>query len=709
MGTGRYVFNFIASLLIIGCPLALSQEIPPGHSHQGPAFDEGPREFATLQQGMPSIQFETPNCTPEANAFIRQGIGQLHGFLNFESERSFRQAAYLDKGCTLAYWGMAMSSAVWVGDNDRAAKFAEHARQRLASNSTKREELYVESVEALAAGQIDRHLSLLERIFRDHPEDLEAKSFYVVNSWIHRIYRPGLTEAAETAVQSETLFRLAKEILAANPNHPTHHYVIHMWDTDQNFAKALDSADQSGFSGPAIAHLWHMAGHIYSRARLLFETWWSQEAAARIDHTYMQKSRIFPYWLHNHAHNNEWLSRTLMSMGNFAKAKAYALNMLAQPRHPKLNRVDQYQHVQNGVLRSAEILERGEYWSEAAILAKSPFMVCEEFTTHKDSFEACRRLKALTAVMTGKPDEKALDELAEPLATEAGALSDIVHQTNPQEAFARLRALQHLQSGWGLSRLVRYGMMAGAHDEAAELAVRLADNDSTNNVPFKLLAAAANAKANQIEKAKNYLDTLLPVSQEIDDTSPFNRELIATLRQSNLLPPGDWRLKFNKWRTIHAKRPDHVKMGPLLWQSIKAPNFEWTNSDGSRHSLSRTVGDKPAIVAFMLGNCPRCDEQFALLDARRDELNRQGIELIAIASTDANIAAFKQMWSYDEFESLPIHGLFVLNKTRDVVWQDISASAFLDIDFLMKELPRVLSPIQSDMLTGQIKTGRRHH
>jgi hypothetical protein len=111
----------------------------------------------------------------------------------------------------------------------------------------------------------------------------------------------------------------------------------------------------------------------------------------------------------------------------------------------------------------------------------------------------------------------------------------------------------------------------------------------------------------------------------------------------------------------------------------------------------------------MLGNCPRCDEQFALLDARREELGRQGIELIAIASTDANIQAFKQMWSYDEFESLPIHGLFVLNKARDVVWQDISASAFLDIDFLMKELPRVLSPLQPEMMTGQIKPARRHH
>jgi hypothetical protein len=691
---------FLSFMLLKSLP-CLAQEVPPGHSHQGPAFDEGPREFATLELGMPDIDFETPNCNSDANGFIRQGIGQLHGFLNFESERSFRQAAYIDKNCVLAYWGMAMSSAVWVGDNDRALKFVQHAKDRLNNSSTERERLYVQAVEALATGNIDRHLSTLESIFKGNPNDLEAKAFFVVNSWIHRIYRPGLAESPDVTIQSEALFRLANEILALKPNHPVHHYVIHMWDTDQNHAKALNSADQSGFTGPAIAHLWHMAGHIYSRARLLFETWWSQEAAARIDHTYMQKSRIFPYWLHNHAHNNEWLSRTLMAMGHFEKSKAYALNMLAQPRHPKLNRVDQYQHIQNGVLRSSEVLERGEYWTDAKTLFNSPFMVCQDFTPHKDSFDTCQRMKALTIAMTGTADEKTWQEFAEPVSTEASAVADIIGHRNQDNALVRLNALQHLQTGWGLSRLVRYNMMAGQDDRAAELSDRLVSSDTTNNVVFKLLAAAANAKTGQMDQANKYLQALLPVSQEIDDTSPFNKTMIAILKESGLLN-ANWRQMFKNWRAVHTKRPKHETMGPLLWQAIKAPEFEWADSDGTHHSLSQTVGRKPTIVAFMLGNCPRCDEQFELLDARREELARQGIELIAIASTEANIPAFKKMWSYDEFESLPIHGLFVLNSNRDVVWQDISASAFLDVDFLMRELPRVLSPLQNQMIKGRL-------
>jgi hypothetical protein len=92
-----------------------------------------------------------------------------------------------------------------------------------------------------------------------------------------------------------------------------------------------------------------------------------------------------------------------------------------------------------------------------------------------------------------------------------------------------------------------------------------------------------------------------------------------------------------------------------------------------------------------------------MLEEKKAELTAKGIELVAIASTPENLPVFKQMWSFDEFESIPIHGLFVLNAERDVVWQDVSAEAFLDIDFLMNELQRSLSPLQSVMVRGHLQ------
>ena len=91
-----------------------------GHSHQGEAFNEGPRQAAYLMGDPDCIDFTVATESEEAQAFFTQGLGQLHGFWYFESERSFRQVAALDPDCAMAYWGMAMAN---VDNKERAADF----------------------------------------------------------------------------------------------------------------------------------------------------------------------------------------------------------------------------------------------------------------------------------------------------------------------------------------------------------------------------------------------------------------------------------------------------------------------------------------------------------------------------------------------------------------------------------------------------------
>ena len=83
----------------------------------------------TLRTSFPTwgrFTFRSAPRTPEAQKFVDQGVAQLHSFLYFESERSFRQAAKLDPGCAMAYWGMAMSN---VNNPRRAKGFLKEARQ----------------------------------------------------------------------------------------------------------------------------------------------------------------------------------------------------------------------------------------------------------------------------------------------------------------------------------------------------------------------------------------------------------------------------------------------------------------------------------------------------------------------------------------------------------------------------------------------------
>src|SRR3954452_6567526 len=117
----------------------------PGHSVHGEAFNDGPRHEAYLMPGQGKVHFPVTTDKPEAQAFIDQGVAQLHTFYYFESERSFRQAAKIDPACAMAYWGMAMSN---VNNSKRAKNFLKEAHKHDAKVS-RRERLYLDALDAL--------------------------------------------------------------------------------------------------------------------------------------------------------------------------------------------------------------------------------------------------------------------------------------------------------------------------------------------------------------------------------------------------------------------------------------------------------------------------------------------------------------------------------------------------------------------------------
>lgn len=149
-----------------------------GHSLHGEAFDEGPRQVAKILEGMGQVRFETSTKNAECQAFVNQGVAQLHTFYYFEAERSFRTAAKLDSRCALAYWGMAMANE----NNDRRARAFLDKGRPLAK--TPREKAYIAAADGYfqqSKTPKDRRaamVSALEKIVLDYPDDLEAKAFF---------------------------------------------------------------------------------------------------------------------------------------------------------------------------------------------------------------------------------------------------------------------------------------------------------------------------------------------------------------------------------------------------------------------------------------------------------------------------------------------------------------------------------------------------
>jgi peroxiredoxin len=121
------------------------------------------------------------------------------------------------------------------------------------------------------------------------------------------------------------------------------------------------------------------------------------------------------------------------------------------------------------------------------------------------------------------------------------------------------------------------------------------------------------------------------------------------------------------------------------------------------------------VAVFYLGfGCLHCVEQLRAFAPKAAEFKQAGIEIVAIGSddleglcrsvenyqgepfpfpllADPQLQAFHAYRCYDDFESLPLHGTFLIDAEGRVRWQDIGHEPFKDVDFLLKESQRLLA------------------
>ena len=340
-----------------------------GHSAHGEVFNEGPRQAAVLIPGTGDINFPVTTKSKKAQQFFNQGVGQLHGFWDFEAERSFRQVAAIDPDCAMAYWGMAMAN---LSNEKRSTGFIREAEKRKGS-ATAREKLYIEALGKYLPEKKEGKSSSVkktryremtrawENIVTNYPDDIDAKAFLLKQIWYNS--RKGYPIPSHLAADF-----IGRDIHNIQANHPAHHYRIHLWDHEKP-AQALAAAAGCGPASPGIAHMWHMPGHIYSRLKRYQDAAWQQEASARIDHSHMIRFQITPDKIHNFSHNNEWFIRNLNFIGRAREASALARNMISLPRLAKFKgNTEQYEHRGGswsyGRRRLRDTLMHFEQWKE---------------------------------------------------------------------------------------------------------------------------------------------------------------------------------------------------------------------------------------------------------------------------------------------------------------------------------------------------------
>lgn len=676
----------VASAETPAAPAAPPAAVSPGHSWHGESFNEGPRQAARLMGGTGDVSFPATSTHPEVQAFINQGVGQLHGFWFYEAERSFRHAASLDPECAVAYWGMAMAN---VNNGKRAKAFIAEADKRKAKASP-REILYIDGLKAFydkedskeSDANESRRKALVksyEQIIDQFPDDLEAKAFLIGQIWDNHGH--GLPITAYFPVDA-----LLKEVFAVNPRHPVHHYRIHLWDYEKP-ERALSAAADCGPSAPNIAHMWHMPGHIYARLNRYHDAAYQQEASARVDHAFMMRDRILPDQIHNYAHNNEWLIRDLVNVGRMTDAIRMSKALIENPQHPKFNTLSNDGSFNFGRKRLSAVLTEFERWDDILRLTESPYLeptANEEEQVRRlrligrarfrrgDFTEGCGLLKDLQARQSGIFDErqaaiaKARDEAtkANKPAKEIDEAGDNARKTfngrlNPLEAaIAELSGYVHLADRAYVDALnafdkagkfdpalmARTRLQAGRVDEAIAGARKEAESQKQEVLPLAQLVETLWA-ANRRDEARVEFEKLRDVGAELDPQAPIYGRLSALAAE--LQWPADWR-KPRVIPTDLGDRPALDSLGPFAWSPGSAP--AWTLPDAANHQ--RALADfagQPTVLVFSLGSgCLHCNEQLKAFATAHPRFTAEGLKLIAI-STDSveNLGLSVKEWQAD--------------------------------------------------------------
>lgn len=737
-------FLIPAFALSISTHIALGD---PGHSANGEAFNEGPRQAAVLMPGCgDAVHFTISTKNAEAQKFFTQGVGQLHGFWYYEAERSFRQVAALDPDCAMAYWGMSMANV----NNERRAKAFIKKATPLKPKANARERKWIAALENLYRDDDKRDkkqksldcIKDFEALVQDDPADVEARAFLIWRIWFSR------EEAPISSLQA--VDALLDQVFAKEPNHPAHHYRIHLWDQSKPIL-ALKSDALCGQSAPGIAHMWHMPGHTFSKLKRPDDAAWQQEASTRVDHAYMIRTFILPDQIHNYAHNEEWLTRTFNEMGRAKDAEALARSLIAIPRHPAFNTLDKPStSASYGRTRLIETLTKWENWESLRNFTQAPVGVAAHDIARlralgiasyhlKNTAALVAALSDLEKISTAAPKSAEKEKAAKPeTKTAASSTKDKEKEKKTprpevkakENALAELKALAALSardkkgrtaetrrlltalkdSDTPKERLAHYWLAFDDKTQAAELTKNFATDLPGQATKTEVLQACGKT-----DEAKKAFEETRKLAFAMDRDLPQAKRLDALAKAFGI--SGQWASPAPK-RTDSGVRPEISSLGPIHWHAPDAPVFEARTLENKTVKSTDYTSKKPTLFLFYLGHdCGHCVEQMQAFAKAQPDFEKAGIQLVAVTLetpevaagirtklnlkegqplpfpvlSDASLAAFKKVRAHDDFENDNLHATLLIDPQGKQRWWDISWEPFKDTKFALEESKRMLA------------------
>ena len=305
---------------------------------------------------------------PAAQAAFDRGLTLFFAYQPEESEHAFRQAARLDPGLAMAWWGVGLSVGPYINEEPTPEKTIaagdalDRATLLIRKRATEAERDYIVALSArytTAPGPDFDHLAAsyrdaMRELVRKYPEDADARALFAeaimdLHPW--RLW----SASGEPAPGTQELVDNIETGFARQPNHlGLLHFYIHAVEASPNPARAFAVAQRLAAlpMEPAAAHLIHMPAHIYMRVGD-----WEAAVEANEHATH----GALDYRLSNNpkaqracGHCADFLSYAYMMQGNQAHAHQAAEN---------------YQKMTDDPTNAVAVLVRFGQWDELLALA----------------------------------------------------------------------------------------------------------------------------------------------------------------------------------------------------------------------------------------------------------------------------------------------------------------------------------------------------
>jgi len=250
------------------CGGALPSDIKPGKDGK----------YISVMPGLGHHHYKIYTRSDSAQVYFDQGLNFYYGYHFPEALASFKEAARFDGGCTMAYWGQALTLGPYYNNYNyrmsgevpvvlmslkRANTGADPKENDLANTMLQR---YSSDTTNADRKQLDdRYATAMHQLAAKYQSDNDIKALYIDAMMLcHKwdFWHPDGTPEPWTPV----LVITCEDILKADPHQPAAlHYYIHLTEASRHPEKALPYADTLEHLMPGVAHMVHMSTHSYQR------------------------------------------------------------------------------------------------------------------------------------------------------------------------------------------------------------------------------------------------------------------------------------------------------------------------------------------------------------------------------------------------------------------------------------------------------------